>query len=72
MNEFQNQLQKIISEINKASQKVVLSKKIDQLDLDVLLERIRKAYSLVIDLEVVQEMEQMPKVNLFPAPKKSR
>lgn len=62
MNEFQNQLQKVISEINKASQRVVLSEKVDQLDLDVLLERIRKAYSLVIDLEVVQEMEQMPKV----------
>lgn len=62
MNEFQNQLQKVISEINKASQRVVLSEKVDQLDLDVLLERIRKAYSLVIDLEVVQEMEEMPKV----------
>ncbi|MFV0598941.1 MAG: hypothetical protein ACK5M0_04365 [Bacteroidales bacterium] len=62
MNEFQNQLQKVISEINKASQRVVLSEKVDQLDLDVLLERIRKAYSLVIDLEVEQEMEQMPKV----------
>ena len=62
MNEFQNQLQKVISEINKASQRVVLSEKVEQLDLDVLLERIRKAYSLVIDLEVEQEMEQMPKV----------
>lgn len=62
MNEFQNQLQKVISEINKASQRVVLSEKVEQLDLDVLLERIRKAYSLVIDLEVVQEMEEMPKV----------
>jgi hypothetical protein len=79
MNEFQNQLQKVISEINKASQRVVLSEKVDQLDLDVLLERIRKAYSLVIDLgieEVIeqisipeatkeQEIEEMPKVVFF-------
>ena len=65
MNEFQNQLQKVISEINKASQRVVLSEKVEQLDLDVLLERIRKAYSLVIDLEVEQEMEQMPKVAIL-------
>lgn len=59
MNEFQNQLQKVISEINKASQRVVLSEKVEQLDLDVLLERIRKAYSLVIDLDVEQEIEEI-------------
>jgi len=55
MNEFQNQLQKVISEINKASQRVVLSERIEQIDLDVLLERIRKAYCLVIDLGIEQE-----------------
>ncbi len=59
MNEFQNQLQKVISEINKASQRVVLSEKVEQLDLDVLLERIRKAYSLVIDLGIEEEIEQI-------------
>lgn len=59
MNEFQNQLQKVISEINRASQRVVLSEKVEQLDLDVLLERIRKAYSLVIDLGIEEEIEQI-------------
>ncbi len=56
MNEFQNQLQKVISEINKASQRVVLAEKIEQLDLDVLLERIRKAYCLVIDLGIEEDI----------------
>lgn len=55
MNKFQEQLQRTISGVNKVSEIVVSSDKVSQLDLDVLLEKLRNAYNVVLSFEELEE-----------------
>ena len=55
MNKFQEQLQRAISGVNKVSEIVVSSEKVSQLDLDVLLEKLRNVYNVVISFEDVED-----------------
>ncbi|MCK9162769.1 MAG: hypothetical protein WCR29_02420 [Bacteroidales bacterium] len=55
MNTFQENLQKAISEIIKVSEIIVSSDKASQLDIDILLEKLRKAYDVAISFEIVKE-----------------
>ena len=51
MNTFQENLQKAISEIIKMSEIIVSSDRISKLDIDVLLEKLRKTYDIAISYE---------------------
>ena len=51
MNTFQENLQKAVYEITKVSEIIIASDKASQLDLDILLERLRKAYDVAISFE---------------------
>lgn len=62
MNTFQENLQKAISQIIKVSDNIVSSDKASQLDIDILLEKLRKAYDVAISFET--EKEEIP----FQAP----
>lgn len=55
MNNFQEHLQKAISEINKVSEIIVSSDKASQLDLDILLEKLRKTYNVVLSFDQKEE-----------------
>ncbi|MFA6200108.1 MAG: hypothetical protein WC679_06885 [Bacteroidales bacterium] len=55
MNKFQEQLQRAISGVNKVSEIVVSSDKVSQLDLDVLLEKLRNTYNIVLSFEEVEK-----------------
>lgn len=55
MNKFQEQLQRAISGVNKVSEIVVSSENVSQLDLDVLLDKLRNAYNVVLSFEEVEE-----------------
>lgn len=55
MNKFQEQLQRAISGVNKVSEIVVSSENVSKLDLDVLLEKLRNAYNVVLSFEEVEE-----------------
>ncbi len=55
MNKFQEQLQRAISGVNKVSEIVVSSDKVSQLDLDVLLEKLRNTYNVVLSFDEVEE-----------------
>lgn len=62
MNTFQENLQKAVYEITKVSEIIIASDKTSQLDIDILLERLRKAYDVAISFET--EKEEIP----FQAP----
>lgn len=55
MNKFQENLQKTISEVIKVSDIIVSSDKASQLDLDILLEKLRKAYDVAISFEIEKQ-----------------
>lgn len=55
MNKFQEQLQRAISGVNKVSEIVVSSDKVSQLDLDVLLEKLRNTYNIVLSFDELEE-----------------
>lgn len=55
MNTFQENLQKAISEIIKVSEIIVSSDRISKLDIDVLLEKLRKTYDIAISYEETKE-----------------
>lgn len=55
MNTFQENLQKAISEIIKMSEIIVSSDRISKLDIDVLLEKLRKTYDIAISYEETRD-----------------
>lgn len=55
MNTFQENLQKAISQIIKVSDNIISSDKASQLDIDILLEKLRKAYDVAISFETEKE-----------------
>lgn len=55
MNKFQENLQKTISELIKVSEIIVSSDKASQLDIDILLAKLRKAYDVAISFELEKQ-----------------
>ncbi|MFA7081482.1 MAG: hypothetical protein WC135_02605 [Bacteroidales bacterium] len=55
MNTFQENLQKAISQIIKVSDNIISSDKASQLDIDILLEKLRKAYDVAISFETQKQ-----------------
>ncbi|MBP1630987.1 MAG: hypothetical protein H6Q15_1880 [Bacteroidetes bacterium] len=58
MSQFQHKLENAIEEINKISQRIISNDEISEIELDILLDKLRDTYSFILSRPIDKEEEE--------------
>lgn len=58
MSQFQHKLENAIEEINKISQRIISNDEISEIELDILLDKLRDTYSFILSRPIIDKEEE--------------